>query len=51
MSDAPQKASFDLSHEGFSKTNLKPVISSAASANGNEVTLEPFGLLIAEVNQ
>jgi alpha-glucosidase len=51
MSDTPQKATFDLSHEGFSKINLKPVISSAASANRNEVTLEPFGLLIAEVNQ
>jgi alpha-glucosidase len=51
MSDTPQKASFDLSHEGFSKTSLKVVISSAASAEGSEVTLEPFGLLIAEVNQ
>jgi alpha-glucosidase len=51
MSATPQKATFDLSKQGFGRTPLKTLISSEASANGNEVTLEPFGLLIAEVNQ
>jgi alpha-glucosidase len=50
MSDSPQKASFDLSKQGFGAALLKTVISSEASARGNEVTLQPFGLLIAEVN-
>jgi glycosidase len=51
MSAAPQKASFNLSSHGFPVFNLKPLIASAeASAKGREVILEPFGLLIAEVN-
>jgi hypothetical protein len=50
MSATPQKASFDLSKQGLGRNPLKTLISSEASARGNEVTLEPFGLLIAEVN-
>jgi alpha-glucosidase len=51
MSATAQKATFDLSKQGFGRTPLKTLISSEASANGNEVTLQPFGLLIAEVSQ
>jgi alpha-glucosidase len=50
MSAAPRKVSFDLSKQGLGGVLLKTLISSGASAKGNEVTLEPFGLLIAEVN-
>jgi len=51
MSATPQKTTFDLSKQGLGRTPLKPLIASEASAKGNEVTLEPFGLLIAEVSQ
>src|ERR1035438_4758506 len=51
MSATPQKAAFDLSKQGFGRATLRSLIASPeASAKGNEVTLEPFGLLIAEVN-
>jgi len=51
MSSSPQKASFNLAAQGFSQANLKPLIASAqASVNGNDISLEPFGLLIAEVH-
>jgi alpha-glucosidase len=51
MSATPQKASFNLSSKGFPVFNLKPLIASAeAAAKVKEVMLEPFGLLIAEVN-
>ena len=51
MSDAPRKAMFNLTAQGFPKATLKPLIASEkASAKGDEVSLEPFGLLIAEVN-
>jgi len=50
MSDAPRKASFNLGDQGFAAFTLKPLIKSAASAKGREVSLEPFGLMIAEVN-
>jgi alpha-glucosidase len=49
MSASPQKAVFDLSKQGFKGAALKGVIVSAASAKGNEVTLEPFGVFIAVV--
>ncbi len=49
MSAAPQKAVFDLSKQGLGGASLKTVISSDASATKNEVTLAPYGLLIAEV--
>jgi hypothetical protein len=48
MSATPQKATFDLSKQGLGKPTLKSLISSAASVNGNQVSLEPFGLMIAE---
>ena len=51
MSAEPRKAAFDLSAQGFGKARLKSLIASASSAEGNEVSLEPFGLLIAEVEQ
>jgi alpha-glucosidase len=50
MSAAPRKATFELSRQGFARAPLKTLISSEASVQGNEVTLAPFGLLIAEVN-
>ncbi len=51
MSAVPQKAAYDLSRQGFGGAALRAVVSSGASAKGNEVVLEPFGLLIAEVNK
>jgi alpha-glucosidase len=51
MSAVPQNATFELGDQGFFAFTLKPLIASAQSfAKGNHVTLEPFGLLIAEVN-
>jgi alpha-glucosidase len=51
MSASPQKAIFNLSQQGFDGAILKPLIaSSETSARGSEVTLEAFGLLIAEIN-
>ena len=50
MSATPQKAVFDLSKQGFGEAALKTLIAShAATTKANEVALEPFGLLIAEV--
>ncbi|MGB9204739.1 MAG: alpha-glucosidase [Terriglobales bacterium] len=50
MSASPQKATFNLSSQGFGQASLKTLIASPeASAKGNEVALEPYGLLIAEV--
>jgi len=56
MSATAQKTKFDLSAQGFGTANaparLNALIASpAASAQGSEVSLEPFGLVIAEVNQ
>jgi alpha-glucosidase len=51
MSDAPRKTTFDLSKQGFGRSTLKTLIASPeASVKDNGVSLEPFGLLIAEVN-
>ncbi len=51
MSSTPQKAVFNLAPQGFTGATLKTLIASPeASVKGKEVTLEPFGLLIAEVN-
>ncbi len=51
MSDTARKAKFDLSKQGFGRSALKTLIASPeASVKGSEVTLEPFGLLIAELN-
>jgi alpha-glucosidase len=52
MSATPQKAVFDLSKQGFGHATLKTLIASPeASAKGNVVTLEPFGLLIVELTK
>jgi glycosidase len=52
MSEAARKLNFDLSKQGLIRASLKPLIASpGASANNKEVTLEPFGFLIAEVSQ
>jgi alpha-glucosidase len=52
MSASPQRATFNLSSQGFSQSPLKTLIASPeASTKGNEVALEAFGLLIAEVSQ
>jgi alpha-glucosidase len=50
MSATPQKATFDLSKQGLGKPTLKTLISSGASTNGNQVSLEPFGLMIADAH-
>jgi len=51
MSATPQKAAFNLTQQGFGQAKLITLIASPeASAKGNEVILEPFGLLIAEVD-
>ncbi len=50
MSATAQKAVFNLSQQGFKEAKLKTLISSEASSRGNEVSLKPFGLLIAEVD-
>jgi alpha-glucosidase len=51
MSAKPQKVTFNLSQQGFARSIIKTVIASKASAKGKEVSLGPFGLLIAELNQ
>jgi alpha-glucosidase len=51
MSDAPRKTTFNLSKQGFGRSILKTLVASpVAAVKENEVSLEPFGLLIAEVN-
>jgi len=49
MSDAPQKASFSLTNQGFPRFKLKPLVASDASLKSGEILLNPFGLIIAEV--
>jgi len=52
MSATPQKIVFNLAPQGFASATLKTLIASPkASFDRNEVTLLPFGLLIAEVKQ
>ena len=52
MSASPQKATFNLVDKGFPSANLKSLINTPqTSAKGNEVTLEPFGVFIAEVTK
>ena len=52
MSATPQKIVFNLTQQGFGRATLKTMIASPeASVKGNEVTLDPFGLLIAKVKQ
>jgi len=48
MSGAEQKVSFDLSKRGF--TSAKSLVAtSKSSANGDVVTLEPYGVFIAQL--
>jgi alpha-glucosidase len=50
MSASSQKATFNLADKGYSSANLKSLIATPhSSANANQVTLEPFGVFIAEV--
>jgi glycosidase len=50
MSGTAQKVTFNLEPQGFAQTSMKTLIASPdASAKGHEITLEPYGLLIAEV--
>ena len=56
MSSSPQKATFNLADKGFASANLKSLVatpqsSSNATSKGTEVTLEPFGVFIAEVTK
>jgi len=52
MSASPHKATFDLSGEGFASASLKTLVATPqSSAKGNEVSLEPFGVFIAEVEK
>jgi len=52
MSATAQKIVFNLTQQGFGRATLKTMIASPeASVKGNEVTLDPFGLLIAKVKQ
>jgi alpha-glucosidase len=56
MSASPQKATFNLADKGFASANVKSLVatpqsSSKGSPNGTEVTLEPFGVFIAEVTK
>jgi alpha-glucosidase len=50
MSDSPRKVTFNLSDKGFHSASLKSLIATPqSSAKGSELSLEPFGVFIAEV--
>jgi hypothetical protein len=50
MSDFPRTAKFNLADKGFPSASLKSLVATAhSSAKGTKVTLEPFGVFIAEV--
>lgn len=52
MSAAPQKAAFNLADKGFPYANLKTLVAtSQSSAKGSVVSLEPFGVFIAEAGK
>src|SRR5712692_4663154 len=52
MSASPSKATFNLADKGFASANLKSLVATPqSSAKGMEVTLEPFGVFIAEVSK
>ncbi len=48
MSGVERKASFDLRSQGFSSANTL-IATGTSSADGNVVTLEPFGVFIGEL--
>ncbi len=49
MSSERRQVRFQLAKQGYSKFALSPRVASGASAKGDEVTLQPFGLWIAEL--
>jgi alpha-glucosidase len=50
MSGSAQKASFNLAGKGFPSASLKSLVAtSQSSAKGMDVSLEPYGVFIAEV--
>ena len=52
MSASPRKASFDLAAKGLASASLKTLVATPqSSAMGSTVTLEPFGVLIADVTK
>jgi alpha-glucosidase len=52
MSSSPQKATFNLADQGFGSGSLKSLIATPqSSAKGGQVSLEPFGVFIAEVSK
>ena len=52
MSSSQQKLVVNLADQGFGAANLKSLIATPQSfAKGNQVSLEPFGVFIAEVSK
>jgi alpha-glucosidase len=52
MSASPHRATFHLAEKGFAAARLKTLVATPqSSAQGSEVTLEPFGVFIAEVTK
>ena len=50
MSDSAKKARFNLADKGFAAASLKSLVATPkSSANGMDVSLEPYGVFIAEV--
>jgi glycosidase len=49
MSNAPQKAKFNLADRGFANNFKSLLATSGAEAQGSEVTLPAFAVFIAEV--
>jgi hypothetical protein len=50
MSSTPQKVNFGMSQNGFSSTRSL-LATPKSSVSGDEVSLEPFGVLIAELTK
>jgi alpha-glucosidase len=52
MSGSAQKASFSLAANGFASGSLKPLLATpGADSKGQEVSMPPFGVYIAEVRR
>jgi alpha-glucosidase len=50
MSASPQKAAFNFADKGFPSAGLRTLVATPqSSAKGSELTLEPFGVFIAEI--
>jgi glycosidase len=49
MSSSRQRATFDLSKQGFVDAQLTPLAASQAEASGAEVSFEPYGAFVGEV--